>query len=176
MNHHWGFGADDFHYFAPPQIIENLALCRKVGANFLLNVGSLAQGGIPDYEAAALRRTGVWVARHAGALRDARPAPEIHAPGRDFALRHGSTLYYFAFDLPIAGDVHVTVRQGVLPQRALAGLPGKIRSARWLDSGERLEFAQTSDGDAAVLGLTPYPYGTSLVVRIAELRLGGSAS
>ena len=39
MNRHWGLGKNDFAYMGPPQIIENLCACRKVGANYLLNVG-----------------------------------------------------------------------------------------------------------------------------------------
>jgi len=38
MNEHWGIGKYDFHYMSPVDIINNLCHCRKVGANYLLNV------------------------------------------------------------------------------------------------------------------------------------------
>ena len=74
MNMHWGIGVNDFCYLSPKEIIENLCACRKVGANFLLNVGPSAEGQIPDYEAAALRRVGQWVKIHAGAIYNGKPS------------------------------------------------------------------------------------------------------
>jgi alpha-L-fucosidase len=173
MNHHWGIGARDLHYLSPGQIIETLAQCRGAGANLLLNVGPTAQGGIPEYEAAALTRAGDWVALHEKAIRAAHPVAEMAAPGRDFVLRAatGKKLYYFAFDLGIEGNAHVTFSRGLSPQRAVRGVRAKVRSVRWLDNRERLAFSQNRDAGLLALDLTPFPYGSHLVVRVAEIAL-----
>lgn len=172
MNHHWGVGLSDFHYLSPVQIIRNLSLCRKVGANYLLNVGPLAQGGIPGYEAAALRRVGDWVKRFEPVLREARPAPEYTCTGDDFVLRgRDGRLFYFAFDLPISGDAHVTVRRGQTLHRTILGLSRKLRAVTWVDRDEPLPFVQSTPDGFATLALTGYPYGTDLVVRVAQLEL-----
>lgn len=170
MNANWGIGFRDFDYMAPAKIIQNLSACRRVGANYLLNVGPTAQGAIPEYETAALRRCGQWIALHPDAIYDARPEP-IACQGRDFVLRRSNRLYYFAHDLATHGDSHVTVAGGGTGPRALSNLKTPIASARWLDSGEELLWTQNPETGLAALNCTGYPYGTNLVVRIAELTL-----
>jgi len=173
MNSHWGVGARDFSYLSPAQIIEQLALCRKVGANCLLNVGPLAQGGIPDYDAVALRRVGAWVALHESAIRHARPAPDIVCAGGDFMLRSpdGKVLNYFAFALPARGMAHLSAADSPALQRAVSGLKQKVRCARWLDSDEALAIAQERRSGLLAAQMTCQPCGTQLVVRVAALQV-----
>jgi alpha-L-fucosidase len=99
MNMHWGLGAHDFAYLAPSQIIENFVACRKVGANYLLNVGPTATGKIPAYETATVRRVGEWIANHAPCLYEGRPT-QIACAGRDFVLEGQDALWYFAHTSP----------------------------------------------------------------------------
>ena len=172
FNSHWGIGKNDFNYLSPAQIIQNLCDCRKVGANYLLNVGPQAEGAIPEYEAATLRRVGQWVSIHADAIYQSKPT-NIECAGRDFVLRNGDTLFYFAFDSSQQGDAHVTTQSGQAGERTLRGLDGTIRSAHWLDSGEALSFAPDDNGDMR-LNLTGYPYGSNLVVRVARLEVESS--
>jgi alpha-L-fucosidase len=171
MNSHWGVGADDFSYHSPAEVIEQLANCRRVGANYLLNIGPTAQGGLPAYETAALRRVGAWVNLYDAILRQARPVADVKCPGRDFLLRDGDKAYYFAFDLPITGNAHGALKPGILPQRAFQGLRSPVRSARWVDDGQKLTCLQDTTSGLTALHLEPYPYGKHLVVRIAELNL-----
>lgn len=168
MNAHWGIGARDLNYLAPREIITNLCLSRKVGANYLLNLGPTAQGGLPPYETAALRTVGRWMEMHGDIVREGAPV-EGACQGRDFLLQRGSRYYYFAFDLKIKGDVHVTVPGAGNGPRAISNLPLKIKRARWVDNGEELAFAQHRKTGDALLHLTGFPYGTHLVVRVAEL-------
>ena len=46
---------------------------------------------------------------------------------------------------------------------------GKIKSVKWTDNGEELQFKQ--DGDTAEIYTTGYPYGTNYVVRVAEAEI-----
>ncbi len=170
MNSHWGIGGRDFDYLSPGKIIENLAACRKVGANYLLNVGPTASGAIPAYEQAALERAGDWVELYAEAIYEAKPC-EIKVQGRDFILRNGENLYYFAHDLSRQGDAHVTTAGGGAGPRSLARIGQPITSATWLDSGEELMFAQNVKNGLTTLNLTGYPYGSNMVVRVAKITL-----
>ena len=168
MNAHWGIGALDFTYKSPGDIIENLALCRRAGANYLLNVGPTAAGRIPEYEAAALRRAGQWVAMQAAPVYEGRPT-RFACQGRDFILEANGKLYYFVFDLAISGHGSVTVGHGGTGPRAIKGLDRPIRRVCWMDNQEELRFTQETGTGLAAIDFTGYPYGVNLVVRVAEI-------
>lgn len=168
MNGHWGIGANDFRFKSPADVIEHLCTCRKVGANYLLNIGPAASGRIPDYEAAVLRLAGDWIRRTGAVIYDSRPV-ETGCEGRDFVLKGPKSYYYFVFDLSRRGDEHVVTPGGGNGLRAIEGLPVRIREARWIDSGERARFTQSKDNVHFVLHCAGYDYGDDLVVRVAEL-------
>ncbi len=166
MNKHWGLGANDFCYQSPAQLIQNLAVCRGAGANYLLNVGPTAQGGIPAYERAALERAGDWARLHARPLYEGKPVA-CTCEGRDCILQVGEELYYVVFDLGSAGLEHVSVGSGGVGPRTIQGLAHPVTAASWLDTGE--ELAVSREEDRLTITCTGYPYGTDLVVRIAQL-------
>ena len=168
MNKHWGIGKNDFNYMSPKEIIENLCACRKVGANYLLNVGPTAEGKIPDYEAAALGRVGDWVRMHAEPIYNGKPSP-VKGKGDDFALDVDGKTYLFIHDLSISGDENVTVGASGTGPRIFSGMKGKVSSARWMDNGEELKFKQDEGGGELTVEATGYPYGTNTVVRVVEL-------
>jgi len=173
MNTHWGIGARDFAYMSPIQVIENLCTCRKAGANYMLNVGPTADGAIPEYETALLRRVGQWIELAGHVIYAGKPIPGVKCNGRDFLLEADGKYYYFAFNQSQTGDAHVTVGGGGTNLRALSGLPKEIKQVRWIDNQEELTFTQNGAGVGtralAALDCTGYPYGTNLVVRIAEI-------
>jgi alpha-L-fucosidase len=168
MNRHWGIGVNDFAYMAPPQIIEHLCACRKVGANYLLNVGPTAAGEIPDYESAALRRSGDWVRMHADAVYDGTPAG-IEAPGDDFGLDAAGRLYLLVHHLGVRGDANVTVGPTGAGPRTFTGIRQKISKAEWVDNGEALKFEQDLPAGKLTVHCTGFPYGTNTVVRVVRL-------
>ena len=66
-------GNKDFNHKSPAEIIQHLCACRKVGANYLLNVGPTPAGAIPAYEAAVLRKVGAWIAQVGDAIYEGKP-------------------------------------------------------------------------------------------------------
>jgi len=169
MNRHWGTGSHDFHYKSVPQVIETLCACRKVGANYLLNIGPSAQGGIPELEAATLRRAGEWVQAVGGEIIYAGKPFDAQCVLNDFILSHEDKLYYFAHELRRKGSHHVVAEGGGEGPRAIAGIQRPIQSIRWLDNNEKLRFSHNKEAGLTTIDVTPYPYGTELVVRIAEI-------
>jgi len=170
MNQHWGIATNDLHYLSPKDCIETLCACRKLGANYLLNIGPTASGRIPDYEASVLRRVGQWVKIGDKVIREGKPC-KIKAYNSDFALQTDDAVYLFIHHLTINGCDHVTVTGdgGGAGPRAFDGINKKVISAKWLDNNESLRFSQSADG-LFCLSATGFPYGSDLVVRIAELR------
>ncbi|OHB58904.1 MAG: alpha-L-fucosidase [Planctomycetes bacterium GWF2_42_9] len=169
MNRHWGVGNNDFCYLSPKEIIENLCACRKVGANLLLNVGPTAQGQIPEYEVAALRRVGQWVKLNALPIYNGKPY-QVHSTDNDFALKAEGKLYLFIRNLNIAGPSNVTLGEKCDTAKAFLGIKQRIKSCRWLDNNEPLSFTQNEDG-LFCINATAFNYGSHLVIRVAEVEL-----
>ena len=168
LNQHWGFTARDFHYNSLTNIIEDLCVCRRYGANFLLNVGPMGNGLVRPLDDAMLRTLGEWVEIHKEALYLPRPSGiEVNREGdRDFILDGEDCKYYFAHDIAMCGSEHVA--PGAWKGYSTSfKLDKKIKSVAWIDSGEAVEFEQ--NGDEVVLKFSPQNYGYDLVVKIAKI-------
>ncbi len=169
MNEHWGIGANDFCYLSPKEIIEDLASCRKVGANLLLNVGPTATGKIPGYEREALLRVGEWVKQYADIIYNAQPT-DITGQEKDFALELNGKLYLFVFNLNAeGGDENVVIAGSGNGPRTFSNINIPVNKIRWMDNDEELVFASNKDAGLLTINATGYPYGTNLVVRVAEV-------
>lgn len=169
FNRHWGIGAEDFNYMSPRQVIENLCACRKVGANYLLNVGPTASGRIPEYEAAALRRVGEWISGQEHVIYGGKPAA-VSGTGADFALEADGRLYLFIHNLSVGGDAHVSLGGGGAGPRGFTHVDRPVASVRWLDNDEELTHTHDLESGLLCIDATGYPYGVDRVVRVAEVR------
>lgn len=169
MNDHWGSGNNDFNYKSIGELIENLCLCRKVGANYLLNIGPKAQGGMHKMQEAMLEILGEWMRLNGKAIYEGRPS-QISGQGKEFALESKEEkVFLFVFDLKIQGDYHVTTEIEESNRRYFSNVRHKIKSAKWLDSGEGLTFIQNLETGELQINTEGYMYGDNLVVRIIEL-------
>ena len=165
MSAHWGYGARDLNYKSLAHLIETLCACRKVGANYLLNVGPTGEGEITALQAAQIEGIGDWIRCCGQSIYKAKPCG-VKGAGKNFALRDGKKMYFYIHDLSITGDNNVTVEGGSAGDKEFTGVKGKNSNLHWVDNGEELSFIQ--DENRFVMNATGYPYGTSLVVRVAE--------
>jgi len=168
MNEHWGIGDNDFCYLSPKEIIESLAACRKVGANFLLNVGPTATGRIPGYERETLMRVGGWVKVYEDIIRNAQPS-DVSGTDKDFALELNGRIYLFVYNLNAEGSEHVAIGGEGNGLRVFSNVKMRIKNVRWLDNDEELQFASNDKAGILTVNATGYPYGTNMVVRVAEV-------
>lgn len=166
FNFHWGIASNDFNYLSPAHVIEELCSARGAGANLLMNIGPTASGAVPEYEGCALARVGEWVAAHGDLIYDGKPIGD--GQERDFVLSHGGKKYAFVFDLTPTSNTyaHGAPKVRGAGERVFTGL-GDVSSAKWLDTGQELKVEQSDD--ETTLHTTGYPYGTNMVVRVAEL-------
>jgi alpha-L-fucosidase len=168
MNEHWGFGGADINYKSSASLIETLCSCRKVGANYLLNVGPKGDGSVPLMQEVLMLTLGEWIEKTGGCIYKGRPCGVL-GEHKNFALEAEGKLYFFVHDLSIIGNSNVTVAGGGAGDKLFTGVKGKIKSVKWTDNGESLAFTQ--DGENVTIDCTGYPYGTNLVVRIAEAEM-----
>jgi alpha-L-fucosidase len=74
-NDTWGFRADDTNWKAPGQILFKLVDIVSKGGNFLLNVGPMANGLIPQIPQENLRTVGRWLRVNGEAVYGAGMSP-----------------------------------------------------------------------------------------------------
>ena len=170
MNSHWGYGAKDVNCKSLAELIETLCACRKVGANYLLNVGPDAEGEITPLQAALMEGIGDWIRYTGNCIYKAKPCGiKGLNNSKNFALRNGNKLYFFIHDLSISGNSNVTVNCGGAGFKTFTGVPEGIKSLKWVDNDEVLEYKY--DNGEFGMNATGFPYGTNLVVRVAEAEL-----
>ncbi|MBR2327445.1 MAG: alpha-L-fucosidase [Clostridia bacterium] len=168
INDHWGTGSLDFNSKSPATLIENLCLCRKVGANYLLNIGPLAQGAIDPYQKELLAVVGKWLNIFGEAIYEGKPYG-AGSVNRNFILKGEGKLYIFFFNPGREGSENVTAGNSYLGAFAFGNVTDKVKRLYWMDNGEELSFAQKEN--MLMANFTGQPYGKSFCVRIATAEI-----
>jgi alpha-L-fucosidase len=75
INHTWGYKSYDKDWKSPGQITFKLVDIVSKGGNYLLNVGPMADGTIPQPSQDALRHVGDWLKVNGEAVYGAGPSP-----------------------------------------------------------------------------------------------------
>ena len=75
INHTWGYRKDDTDWKSPGQITFKLLDIVSKGGNYLLNVGPMADGVIPQPSQDILRTVGRWLQLNGEAVYGAGPTP-----------------------------------------------------------------------------------------------------
>lgn len=168
MNRHWGYAANDLDYKNPRQLIERLCHARKVGANYLLNIGPMGDGGITKITEALLEIVGQWTAMAKESLYEGRPTDIKCNHEKDFVLHKDDCDYVYVHDLPLLGPKDVVVAyESTQEGHILQGVKGKVKKMKWVDNDEELIFSQ--QGDKVSFRATGFYYGTHYIVRVAKI-------
>jgi alpha-L-fucosidase len=165
MNHYWGYAKGDVGYQSSTQLIESLCNCRKVGANYLLNIGPDGDGDIVPMQKALFSAVGQWIHASKAPIYSGRPN-DIDGEGSNFSLDADGKSYLFVFNLTRADSDGQGngVGNGV---NSFTGVKKKVTSVTWCDNDEELAFVQ--DGEKLDVTCTGFGYGHFLVVRVAEI-------
>jgi alpha-L-fucosidase len=75
LNHTWGFRKDDRDWKSPGEVLFKLVDIASKGGNYLLNVGPMADGVIPQASQDTLREVGRWLERNGDAVYGTGPSP-----------------------------------------------------------------------------------------------------
>ena len=162
LNDHWGYAPEDFNYKSVAQMIETLCGCRKVGANYLLNISPMGDGSIVPLQANMIESIGEWIKKCGKCIYDGKPS-EIVGEDKNFALECHGKLYLFIFSLK------TFIENRKSKYEYFQKLPGAVKQIKWTDNGENVEFVQRDEH--LWINATPFPYGKSYVVRVAEVEL-----
>src|SRR5205814_910961 len=86
INHTWGYRQDDTDWKSPGQVAFKLVDIVSKGGNYLLNVGPMADGVIPQASQEILRTVGRWLQVNGDAVYGAGPTP-FGAEFREYTSR-----------------------------------------------------------------------------------------
>ena len=164
---HWGYAAEDLNFKSPALMIEELAECRKYGANMLMNVGPMGDGMLREMDKATFGVMGQWVNYFDEAIRRPRPAGiVIENKPEDFLLKDGKNYYLFCFKLPMSADINVACFEDS-DYKDIFEFAEEVESVKWMDNGADVTFKK--EGNTMTVVTEPYLYGRSLVVRVAKI-------
>ena len=170
FGNYWGYAKRDFNFKSLIEIIEDFCVCRRYGANYLLNIGPMGNGQLRPLDKAMLGALGEWVDIYKEALYLPRPAKiEIENKEKNFLLKGNGCYYFFAYDLEVSANINVELAKAKLDRNNVFTFNEKIKSIKWLDNGEDVVFTQ--DGEKVTIINVPQLYGEHYVVRIAKIEI-----
>ena len=129
----WGYRENE-DYHTPRYLMSAIDKIMAMGGSYLLNVGPMADGRIPDEAARIVRRVGDWYTRMNGALEDTLPDPfdyQIPANPVIALTKAGKTYLHFYKGLT---STAVTLR----------ACPKIPRAVRLLNNAQFLPFEETA--------------------------------
>ena len=141
INDSWGVHNHDHNHKSARRLVNLLARCAGMGANYLLNVGPTALGEILPVHVERLHKVGAWLKVNGESIYGTRAG--IIAPTADGAAissRKGNTHYVHLLD-----DISDCVR--------LQGVPETITQAQLLKDGTQVPFER--DGAWVTLQINP---------------------
>jgi alpha-L-fucosidase len=112
----WGYRRDE-SYYTDRHLLRSIDKYRARDANYLLNVGPMADGLIPAEAASILGRIGTWHRSVAEAFDGAVPASTLTSNRNVLLTRRGNTVYIHCHRDPVSASVKLKPLAR-LPRRA----------------------------------------------------------
>ena len=139
INDSWAYVAGDNNWKSTQQLVQNLVECARDGGNYLLDVGPRADGSVPEPAVLRLQSIGGWLSRNGEAVYGTQRCRFPHG-NIGVYTRKGNTLYTIVYFWP---GTTMTV----------GGVRCKVKSARFLASGQPVQFEQR--GSQLIFGPLP---------------------
>lgn len=173
INHTWGYKKDDTDWKSPADITFKLVDIVSKGGNYLLNVGPMSDGIIPQQSQDNLRAVGRWLKVNGEAVYGAGPTPfgaELGAPDASNLDKNGRPTFVEATAWRCTtkpGKLYITIFKWPGESFELAKVSGKVRKAYLLadKAHKALKVAQSGDTvKVALPAAAPDPMATVLVL------------
>jgi alpha-L-fucosidase len=146
INHTWGYKKDDHDWKSPGDVTFKLVDIVSKGGNYLLNVGPMADGVIPQPSQDTLRTVGRWLKVNGEAVYGAGPTPfgeELGEPSCTGAKDgRGNPLFLPRNELRVTtkpGRLYVTLFQEPRVPLALPAMKNAVQRAYQLADGRPVE-------------------------------------
>ena len=153
INVAWGYNSSDKKYKSATQLIQYLVKAAGNNANFLLNIGPMPTGRIQPEFTDRLHAIGQWLEKNGESIYGTRGGPVAPRPWGVTTHTSGK-IYVHVFDW--------TDELLALPKLA------KVRSAKLLSSGKKVEVRQMNGGTVLRLPEGRDPVDTVIVLAANE--------
>lgn len=97
LNHTWGYKGCDHNWKKPEEVIRLMAELLSKGVNYLLNIGPMASGQIPEESVYLLKEVGKWVHLNAEAVYGTKRTPFSVDFDWGKASQKGNVIYLYLF-------------------------------------------------------------------------------
>jgi len=175
LNHTWGFRKDDHDWKSPGEVIFKLVDVASKGGNYLLNVGPMANGEMPQIAQDILRTAGAWLKVNGEAVYGTWSTPFGEELGEPSAkgtkdLR-GQSLFLSRNEYRVTakpGKLYFTFFAGPRVPFVLPSMQNAIKRAYRLSDGAAVEI-QDAKGEKQLMfnnAMMIDPMGTVVVVEI----------
>ncbi len=157
---HWGYAKDDLSFKSIKQIIEELIECRSCNCNFLINVGPMGNGSLRPLDKYMMLEIGKFIRYNKNFIYDV-----VHTDisAENAVLLRGNDGYYYAVS-KVPSIINAS-HESLGGKLVRVEIGKKIKSAVWLDSGEKIKTEENA------YTTVPFEYGTSMHLRVAKLEL-----
>ena len=154
LNQTWGFSKFDTLWKSPGTVIQRLVEIVSRGGNFLLNIGPMGDGEIPEATVDILTKAGSWVDRNKEAIygTGANPFGEL---SWGYCTVKENRLYFFIRDWPQDGILNIS------------GLKNKVAAA-WMLKDRTLKISAENLGKSVRITLPVKAIDNPISVLILE--------
>ena len=152
LNHTWGYKSWDDDWKDPRTLIRTLVDIASKGGNYLLNVGPMADGKIPEASVWRLREMGAWLKANGESVYGTSATPFAEQPAWGRFTRKPGKLYAHVFEWPEDGKLVIPgVREA--PDRVYLLADGKPLTVQRTPAGwvVRLPASAPSFVDAVLV-------------------------
>lgn len=157
LNEGWGYQLSDNEWKTPKTILNNLVRCAQGGGNYLLNIGPMPDGTVPPESVRILETVGRWLETNGKAIYGTERGDFPSFGNYDNFSKRGNFLYVHVYfwpaKTPAAQWLSFYQPETVV---AVGGIKCKVKSARLLKTGQRVDFTQ-DDISVRITGLPTAP-------------------
>jgi alpha-L-fucosidase len=128
INDSWAYVTGDHNWKTPQELVQNLVECARDGGNYLLDIGPMADGSVPEPSVERLKTIGKWLQNNGDAVYGTQKCRFPHG-NIGVYTRKGDTLYTIIYFWP--GET-----------MTVGGVKFGVKSARFLATGQPVTFTQ----------------------------------
>lgn len=108
LNGTWGYSAGNQHWKTVKDLVHQLIDVVSRGGNFLLNIGPMPDGSIPEESVKLFKGIGKWMKENGEAIYETRANPfDVEFPWGRITRKGDNTLYLHIYQLPESGKINI---------------------------------------------------------------------